>query len=167
MTNRHTDTTGPRGTRTGPHSPKKGREVAHTLEDEDMVRQAMYAADTGNFLGHSDRECGEHRTVGTHRAWCHDCSTWCYPGAPCGGCELPVLRDKIHWFRAQRDKHAALAERAHAQLDHLGEYLAEHHPTEWHSDNDDGTIVGCALTVLKRLREQVDNATEKATGGAE
>jgi hypothetical protein len=26
----------------------------------------------------------EHRTVGGHRAWCHDCGEWCYPSAPCG-----------------------------------------------------------------------------------
>lgn len=24
-------------------------------------------------------EAGEHRTVGTHRAWCHECHEWCYP----------------------------------------------------------------------------------------
>jgi len=39
-----------------------------------------------NFEGHSGRECGEHRTVGPHRAWCHDCSEWCYPSLPCPQC---------------------------------------------------------------------------------
>ncbi len=42
--------------------------------------------ENGNFLGHEPRECGEHRTVGPHRAWCFDCSEWCYPGGPCVRC---------------------------------------------------------------------------------
>lgn len=46
----------------------------------------------GYFLGFEPRDCGEHRTVGDYRAWCHDCSEWCYPGAPCARCELPLLR---------------------------------------------------------------------------
>jgi len=45
-----------------------------------------------NFEGHAGRECTEHRTVGEHRAWCHDDHEWCYPQAPCRGCELPQLR---------------------------------------------------------------------------
>ena len=45
-----------------------------------------------NFDGHQPRECGEHRTVGPHRAWCFDCREWCYPDAPCARCELPMLR---------------------------------------------------------------------------
>lgn len=43
------------------------------------------------FEGYVERECGEHRTLGG-RAWCYDCSTYCYPDAPCPGCELPALR---------------------------------------------------------------------------
>lgn len=37
------------------------------------------------FEGHAPRECGEHRTVG-YRAWCFDCSEWCYPDQACRGC---------------------------------------------------------------------------------
>lgn len=48
-----------------------------------------------NFEGHEPRECGEHRTVGAHRAWCHDCTEWCYPNGPCKGCELPQLRAEV------------------------------------------------------------------------
>jgi hypothetical protein len=46
-----------------------------------------------NFEGHAVRECGEHRTVGPHRAWCHDCGEWCYPGQDggCKGCRLGAL----------------------------------------------------------------------------
>lgn len=32
-----------------------------------------------NFLGYEPRECGEHRSVGAHRAWCYGCTEWCYP----------------------------------------------------------------------------------------
>lgn len=43
------------------------------------------------FVGHDGRECGEHRTVGSHRAWCFDCGEWCYPNSPCVRCERPFL----------------------------------------------------------------------------
>jgi hypothetical protein len=45
-----------------------------------------------NFVGHRGRECGAHHTAGPHRAWCFDCSEWCYPLVPCARCELPILR---------------------------------------------------------------------------
>ena len=53
------------------------------------------------FHGHDDSYCGrgEHRTVGSYRAWCHACSEWCYPSAPCKGCELPLLRAQIDEIR--------------------------------------------------------------------
>lgn len=38
----------------------------------------------GNFVGHGD-QC-EHRTAGPHRAWCHDCTEWCYPHHGCARC---------------------------------------------------------------------------------
>lgn len=40
----------------------------------------------GLFYGFQARDCGEHRTVGPHRAWCFDCSEWCYPDGPCQRC---------------------------------------------------------------------------------
>ena len=45
------------------------------------------------FTGHRPRECGEHRTVGPHRAWCFDCGEWCYPDGDlaCKGCRIPAL----------------------------------------------------------------------------
>lgn len=41
-----------------------------------------------NWEGRTPRRCGEHRTAGSHRAWCHDCGEWCYPreDAMCLGC---------------------------------------------------------------------------------
>lgn len=40
----------------------------------------------GSFYGFQSRDCGEHRTAGSHRAWCFDCSEWCYPKDPCRRC---------------------------------------------------------------------------------
>lgn len=47
-------------------------------------------SDAENFEGHEPRECGEHRTVGPHRAWCFECQEWCYPRveAGCKGCRV-------------------------------------------------------------------------------
>lgn len=45
-----------------------------------------------DFEGHTQRDCGEHRSVGPHRAWCFECNEWCYPAGPCKGCELPQAR---------------------------------------------------------------------------
>lgn len=55
-----------------------------------------------SFEGHDGRECGEHRTTGM-RAWCHDCSEWCYDGGPCKGCELPRLRAEFDFLLARLD----------------------------------------------------------------
>lgn len=43
-----------------------------------------------DWHGATLRECGEHRTVGPHRAWCFDCTEWCYsrPEAMCKGCRV-------------------------------------------------------------------------------
>jgi len=51
---------------------------------------ARYDAE-GRFLGGSSPEC-EHRTVGSHRAWCLTCSEWCYPRAMCARCQLATPR---------------------------------------------------------------------------
>lgn len=50
-----------------------------------------------DFEGHEPRDCGEHRTVGPHRAWCYECIEWCYPrlDAACTRCELPTLRERL------------------------------------------------------------------------
>lgn len=55
-----------------------------------------------NFEGHESRECGEHRTVGSYRAWCHDCSQWCYPEMPCNGCQIPKLEAEINKLNAEK-----------------------------------------------------------------
>ena len=63
------------------------------------------AGGEANFHGHWPRECGEHRTVGEHRAWCYDCTEWCYPRieAACNGCELPALRARLAEAEAELD----------------------------------------------------------------
>lgn len=52
------------------------------------------------FAGHEPNECGEH-ALGLRRAWCHICTEWCYPHAPCKGCELPQLRAELERARAE------------------------------------------------------------------
>jgi hypothetical protein len=57
-----------------------------------------------DFFGQELRECGEHRTVGSHRAWCFDCSEWCYPRIPCRGCEIIPLRTFAEFYGYSWDK---------------------------------------------------------------
>ena len=53
------------------------------------------AAFEGDFYtGYEPRECGDHRSTGS-RAWCFECSEWCYPRIPCKGCEIEGLRDRV------------------------------------------------------------------------
>lgn len=50
------------------------------------------------FTGWEPRECGDHRPVGDYRAWCFDCSEWCYSRTidmACKGCEIVHLRRAI------------------------------------------------------------------------
>jgi len=56
--------------------------------------------ESGHFVGHEPRGCGEHRTVGEHRAWCGEDSAWCYPRDPCDGCRapLPTYREVHRWL---------------------------------------------------------------------
>ncbi|HUY46063.1 MAG TPA: hypothetical protein VMV92_10100 [Streptosporangiaceae bacterium] len=50
------------------------------------------------WTGWMPRECGEHRTVGPHRAWCFDCSEWCYPEPEmaCARCRIPMLEAALN-----------------------------------------------------------------------
>ncbi len=45
----------------------------------------------GRYLGGLSEEC-EHRSVGSHRAWCLTCQEWCYPEAMCPRCERSARR---------------------------------------------------------------------------
>ncbi len=48
------------------------------------------------FQGWTGSDC-EHRTVGSHRAWCYDCAEWCYPvgDAACARCREAVARGMV------------------------------------------------------------------------
>ena len=71
-----------------------------------------------HFEGHDQRTCGEHRTVGEHRAWCYDCGEWCYPNTPCRGCArlVPKLVELYQkWYHyADRDELMAVGLRSAA-----------------------------------------------------
>lgn len=55
-----------------------------------MAVSALLYDPEGCFLGFEPRMCGEHRTVGSHRAWCFHCVEWCYPASPCVRCNPEV-----------------------------------------------------------------------------
>lgn len=73
--------------------------------DRILVEQAGFppwpVEPPGNWEGRTPRRCGEHRTVGSHWAWCHDCGEWCYPRdeALCRGC-ADAPEDEIERLRA-------------------------------------------------------------------
>jgi hypothetical protein len=48
--------------------------------------------DKGRFQGHEPNEGCEHRTVGSHRAWCYNCNEWCYPDP-----EMACVRCERAW----------------------------------------------------------------------
>jgi hypothetical protein len=85
--------------------------MSTALFEPDMPRQVL------NFVGWLGRDCGEHRTVGDYRAWCHACSEWCYSSdidAGCAGCRLPGLEATREDYWALRRALDALITAAHA-----------------------------------------------------
>lgn len=60
--------------------------------------------DRGNFLRLADSPCGEHRTVGEHRAWCCSCSEWCYASDGCGGCQPDADVDDLRALVAEVER---------------------------------------------------------------
>jgi hypothetical protein len=63
--------------------------------------------DEPEFEGHGSPSC-EHRTVGPHRAWCHQCQEWCYPRSPCARCVLHRDRRVLALTDQMRDLTARL-----------------------------------------------------------
>jgi hypothetical protein len=83
-----------------------------------------------DFLGHEGRDCGEHRP-GNGRAWCFDCSEWCYPEEPCTRCELPMLRAELVNVRVEAGQLTAALDRVRAVRD--GCKILSDRPIEnWH-----------------------------------
>lgn len=75
--------------------------------------------DRGYFEGWTGRWCGDHRTVGSYRAWCYDCAEWCYPRleAACVRCRVPVLERELEELRSQVKTVKDLAEAASQERD--------------------------------------------------
>lgn len=59
--------------------------------------------ETGDFVGLTGSGCGEHRTVGSYRAWCYSCAEWCYPRAPCARCG-PTLEGDLPRILAEHER---------------------------------------------------------------
>ena len=76
---------------------RPGVPLAHVAQRGEPV---VTASPEPDFEGHVGRECGEHRTTGV-RAWCFDCTQWCYPWQPCSGCELPQLRATVERLQSR------------------------------------------------------------------
>lgn len=70
------------------------------------------------WLGHEQRQCGEHRPLGAERAYCYECSEKCSELGPCMGCELPVLRHELADAKAR-------AEAAEAKVSRIRHLAAE------------------------------------------
>ena len=101
-----------------------------TTPISDEQRALQEQLERPNFEGHEKRECGEHRTVGPHRAWCYDCTEWCYPRPEmaCKGCMVPMLqadveamvaginRQSFETMSAQRDELRTVVEGLRAEL---------------------------------------------------
>jgi hypothetical protein len=62
---------------------------------EAHIDRGSAAYEPPDFEGHEPRRCRDHRTVGPHRAWCHDCGEWCYPDSPCPGCAIVLPRPTV------------------------------------------------------------------------
>src|SRR5262245_27531852 len=54
--------------------------------DVDCAPRMTWRSKSESWMGRAERTCGEHHSTGS-RAWCLDDQTWCYPSAPCSGCE--------------------------------------------------------------------------------
>ena len=87
--------------------------------------------------GREDCACGEHVTT-ADRTWCLEDKEWCYPDAPCRGCELPVLRAEVERLRgvvadAEQAKRAVLkwANSCHHVGCECDNTLADELPDDW------------------------------------
>lgn len=70
-----------------------------------MSEQQWFVNHNGDrcFEGYEPRDCENHRTVGEHRAWCYDCSEWCYSAdeeMACKGCRIPMLEARVRELTA-------------------------------------------------------------------
>ena len=73
-----------------------------------------------NWEGCVERECGDHRTTG-RRAWCFDCTEWCYEAIPCKGCAVPILEAKVARAEALRLAVLHVRDVSYARYEDLGD----------------------------------------------
>lgn len=80
----------------------------------------------GRFTGHARRECGGHQPS-QDRAWCPDCTEWCYPDAEraCRGCELPLLRAGLAELKGKAEQAQAEARRVKAAYSNLSRHVEQ------------------------------------------
>jgi hypothetical protein len=89
-------------------------------------------SETKDWEGREGRTCGEHRTTGS-RAWCFQCSEWCYPRLTCNGCvDYPSILAPIEWAL----RSGAGMTQADAAMNDLCEQLG----VERRSLNNDGGV---------------------------
>jgi hypothetical protein len=62
----------------------------------------------------------EHRTVGSHRAWCFTCSEWCYPDAMCVRCSQEHLDSEVEHLRQRLAAAEAVCEALDASASPVG-----------------------------------------------
>lgn len=102
--------------------------------------------ESGLFAGHGSG--AEHRTTG-QRAWCHECSEWCYPHDPCGQPKCCAAHtDNSDWDAARarieeltRERNEAL--RVRDEIWAWIERLADRVPDRYDSDHGgDDWLVG-------------------------
>lgn len=123
---------------------------------------------SGHFYGFEPRECGEHRTVGSHRAWCFACGEWCYPKIPCQGCEpeldLPSYRLVHSWVERWR---GSASDQLCADCGGAGhDWAFDNHRPAWPSD--DGPYypdLSRYIALCRSCHEIRDGSTETCKNG--
>jgi len=120
-----------------------------------------------NFVGWLGRECGDHRTVGDYRAWCHGCSEWCYSSgidAGCAGCRLPGLEstEKAYWaLRRTLDSLIVAAdENGKKKITVAAIEAALAHDSESESDPWAGTRMGSTVGICHAAAPTWEDATK-------
>ena len=77
------------------------------IDSEEGQRKLIAGIDPSTdkplFTGHIEPE--QHRTVGSHRAWCHACSEWCYPAMEraCAHCQVPAIGKVREWWQSSEN----------------------------------------------------------------
>lgn len=109
-----------------------------------------------NFEGHDSRYCGEHRTVGPHRAWCYDCSEWCYPHEGCARCREPKHENEIARLRCNLEAQNELIRKLIHQRDEAQQRCIDLQRATAHGSRNPPEVIA-------ELTEERDRAQRIAT----